>query len=92
MITLRKSESEGMIMEIVLFWVEKLILVSGILLVLTGVMRYGRRSQDWKGVVTMFYKRIPMTIEEYKWYRLGVSCIVFAIILRIALLTFWPAI
>lgn len=50
-------------MEIVLFWVEKLILVSGILLVLTGVMRYGRRSQDWKGVVTMFYKRIPMTIE-----------------------------
>ncbi|EOX1482066.1 hypothetical protein ACPDZ9_000634 [Vibrio cholerae] len=79
-------------MEIVLFWVEKLILVSGILLVLIGVMRYGRRSQDWKGVVTMFYKRIPMTIEEYKWYRLGVSCIVFAIILRIALLTFWPAI
>ncbi len=36
-------------MEIVLFWIEKLILVSGILLVLTGVMRYGRRSQDWKG-------------------------------------------
>ncbi|PNM64447.1 hypothetical protein AL544_005915 [Vibrio mimicus] len=92
MITIRESESEGMIMDIVLFWVEKLILVSGILLVLTGMMRYGRRSQDWKGVATMFYKRIPMTIDEYKWYRLGISLIVFAVILRIALLTFWPSI
>ncbi|KQA23467.1 hypothetical protein ACP45F_12950 [Vibrio metoecus] len=79
-------------MDMALFWVEKLMLVGGILLVLTGIMHYGRRSQDWKGVVTMFYKRIPMTVEEFKWYRLGISCILFAVILRIALLTFWPAI
>lgn len=67
-------------MDMALFWVEKLMLVGGILLVLTGIMRYGRRSQDWKGVVTMFYKRIPMTVEEFKWYRLGISCILFAVI------------
>lgn len=41
MIILRKSELEEMIMEIVLFWIEKLILVSGILFVLIGVMWYG---------------------------------------------------
>ncbi|EEX64385.1 hypothetical protein [Vibrio metoecus] len=74
-------------MDMALFWVEKLMLVGGILLVLTGIMRYGRRSQDWKGVVTMFYKRIPMTVEEFKWYRLGISCILFAVILRVLIQT-----
>ncbi|EPE2649620.1 hypothetical protein ACSG7X_001326 [Vibrio fluvialis] len=77
-------------MEIALFWIEKSVLLVGIFLVLTGITRYGKRSQDWKGVATMFYKRVPMTIEEYKLYRLGVAMVVLAIVLRIVLLTLWP--
>ncbi|CAM3178512.1 hypothetical protein VIOR103205_14835 [Vibrio ordalii] len=74
-----------------LFWTEKGILLLGIIFILMSIMRYSKRSHDWKGVITMFYRRIPMSIEEYKWYRLGVALIVVAIVLRITLLTFWPA-
>ncbi|WCE31394.1 hypothetical protein [Vibrio sp. SCSIO 43137] len=77
-------------METSLFWVEKGFLLVGIIFVLTGIMQYGKRSHDWKGVVTMFYKRIPMSVAEYKWYRLGVSLIVFAVVLRVIVLTLWP--
>lgn len=77
-------------METTLFWIEKSILLAGILLVVTGIMRYGKRSQDWRSVATMFYKRVPMTIDEYKWYRLGMALVVFAFVLRIILLTLWP--
>lgn len=77
-------------MDIALFWIEKSILVIGIIFVLTGITQYGRRSHDWKGVTTMFYKRVPMSISEYKWYRLGISLLVCAVLLRIILLTLWP--
>jgi len=77
-------------MEVAVFWIEKSILLTGILFVTMGVFQYGRRSQDWKGVVTMFYKRIPMSISEFKWYRLGIALLVFAVIIRIAGLIFWP--
>lgn len=78
-------------MEFGLFVAEKGLLIVGIIFVLTSVMQYGKRSHDWKGVVTMFYKRIPLSIGEYKWYRLGVAFIVVAVLLRILLLTLWPS-
>ena len=78
-------------MEVGLFWAEKGMLVLGALLVLTSVMQYGKRSSDWKGVITMFYKRIPMSVAEYKWYRLGIALLVFAVIIRFALLILWPS-
>ncbi|EDK30724.1 hypothetical protein VSWAT3_25614 [Vibrionales bacterium SWAT-3] len=77
-------------MEVGLFWAEKGMLVLGALFVLTSVMQYGKRSSDWKGVITMFYKRIPMSVAEYKWYRLGIALLVFAVIIRFALLILWP--
>lgn len=77
-------------MEYSLVWIEKGFLLVGIMFVLTGILQYGRRSADWKGVATMFFKRIPMSIAEYKWYRLGISLIVFAVVLRILILTLWP--
>lgn len=55
-------------MDAVLFGLEKVLLLLGVACFLTGIIRYGKRSQDWKGIVTMFYKRIPMSIAEYRWY------------------------
>ncbi|MEO9494741.1 MAG: hypothetical protein ABJG42_09665 [Vibrio splendidus] len=78
-------------MEVGLFWAEKGMLVLGALFVFTSMMQYGRRSSDWKGVITMFYKRIPMSIAEYKWYRLGIALLVFAVVIRFALLILWPS-
>ncbi|MGO2418655.1 MAG: hypothetical protein ACTH7F_02650 [Vibrio casei] len=70
--------------------VEKSILVIGIALILMSLYQYGKRSQDWKGVVTVFYKRVEMTVQEFKFYKLGVSLVIFAVILRIVILIFWP--
>jgi hypothetical protein len=74
-----------------LFWMEKALLIIGIVFVLIGVIRYGKRSQDWRGIVMMCFKRIPMTIEEYRRYRLGIALIVLAVLIRIILLTLRPA-
>ncbi|EJK2113412.1 hypothetical protein NK428_000211 [Vibrio navarrensis] len=77
-------------MEVGLFWAEKGFLLVGILFVLTGIIQYGKRSQDWRGVVTMFYKRIPMSVSEYKWYRLGIGLCLFAVVMRIGLMVIFP--
>jgi hypothetical protein len=77
-------------MGITLFWLEKGMLVVGILFILFGIIQYGRRSHDWAGVATIFFKRVPMSVEEFKRYRLGVSLVVMAVALRIIVLTLWP--
>ncbi|WP_086980745.1 hypothetical protein [Vibrio aphrogenes] len=77
-------------MEMVLLVLEKSILLVGIGCVLFSLLEYGKRSQDWKGVITVFYKRVDMTVNEFKFYKFGVSLLVFAVILRIGVLTLWP--
>lgn len=77
-------------MGISLFWLEKGMLVTGIVFILLGIVQYGRRSQDWAGVATIFFKRVPMSIEEFKRYRLGVALVVMAVVIRIIVLTLWP--
>ncbi|WNJ97802.1 hypothetical protein RND59_16885 [Vibrio ruber] len=79
-------------MVVTLFWLEKSLLTLGIILIVMSMIRYGRRSQDWRGVATMFFKRIPMTIEEYRRYRFGVALVVLAVLLRIVTLTLWPTV
>lgn len=79
-------------MGIALFWLEKGMLVTGILFILFGIIQYGRRSQDWSGVATIFFKRVPMSVGEYKQYRFGVSLVVMAVVLRIIVLTLWPTV
>lgn len=77
-------------MEMALVIIEKSILLIGIACVLFSLFEYGKRSQDWKGVVTVFYKRVDMTVNEFKFYKFGVSLLVLAVIFRIAILTFFP--
>ncbi len=78
-------------MEVMLFMLEKSLLICGLFCILTALLRYGRRSSDWRGVLTVFYKRVPLTVSEFKFYRLGVALLCFAIVLRIGLLAFYPA-
>ncbi|HCH01399.1 MAG TPA: hypothetical protein DEV85_05845 [Vibrio sp.] len=77
-------------MEMFLVVFEKAVLLSGIACVLFSLFEYGKRSQDWKGVVTVFYKRVNMTVSEFKFYKFGVSLLVFAVVFRIAILTIFP--
>lgn len=69
---------------------EYVFLLAGVGMLMAGIAQYGRRTQDWGGVVRMFYRRIDMTVEEFKWYRIGVACVVVAVLLRIVNFTFWP--
>ncbi|MFV0575270.1 MAG: hypothetical protein ACK5NC_07675 [Vibrio sp.] len=79
-------------MELTFVILEKSFLICGICCVLYSLFVYGKRSQDWKGAVTAFYKRVDMTVEEFKFYKIGVSLLVFAVIFRIGILTLWPQI
>ena len=77
-------------METLLVVVEKALLLFGLASVLLSLFTYGKRSQDWKGVATVFYKRVNMTLSEFKCYKLGVSLLILAVVLRIVVLTIWP--
>ncbi|WP_178306539.1 hypothetical protein [Vibrio algicola] len=77
-------------METIVLVIEKSFLFVGISLILMSMVQYGKRSQDWKGLATIFYKRVEMSVGEFKYYKLGVSLVVFAVVLRILCLTFWP--
>ncbi|WPC76581.1 hypothetical protein [Vibrio porteresiae] len=77
-------------MALTIFWLEKGILLLGILCLMTGILQYGRRSHDWKGVITMFYKRVPLSVTEFKWYRSGIAFVLVAVVLKVLLFTLWP--
>ncbi|MGF1734645.1 hypothetical protein [Photobacterium satsumensis] len=70
---------------------EYLLILAGLAMVVNGIIIYGRRTSDWTGVLKMFYNRIGMSVEEFKWYRLGVASLILGVIIRIVNLTFWPA-
>ncbi|MDC0610558.1 hypothetical protein OAP63_07470 [Vibrio sp.] len=77
-------------MYLALIIAEKSVLVLGVVLTLVSVWQYGRRSHDWRGVTLMLFKRIPMTVNEYRFYRLGVALLFLAVIMRFGILTIWP--
>ena len=79
-------------MELGLYLAEKGLLIIGIIFILTSLYQYGKRSQDWKGVVTVFFKRVPMSVSEYKWYRSGIMLVLAAALMRIVLLSVWPSV
>ena len=70
---------------------EYLLILAGLAMVVNGIIIYGRRTSDWTGVLKMFYNRIGMAVEEFKWYRLGVASSILGVIIRIVNLTLWPA-
>ncbi|OAN13166.1 hypothetical protein A3K86_16025 [Photobacterium jeanii] len=71
--------------------VAEIVLLSlGVLMIIKSMAQFGQRTQNWLGVLTMFYKRVGMDIAEYRWYRLGVASFVLGVVLRIVNLTIWP--
>ncbi|GAB3526648.1 hypothetical protein GCM10027342_30830 [Photobacterium alginatilyticum] len=77
-------------LETTMSFAEIVLIISGLLFITKSVMQYGKRTSDWGGIVKMFYKRVGMDTAEYKWYRLGVSCFIVGVVVRIVNLTFWP--
>ncbi|KHT61894.1 membrane protein [Photobacterium gaetbulicola] len=69
---------------------EYLLILAGLAMVGNGIILYGRRTSDWTGILKMFYNRIGMSVQEFKWYRLGVASLVLGVVVRILNLTFWP--
>ncbi|CAH0537503.1 hypothetical protein [Vibrio marisflavi] len=78
-------------MELGLYLVEKSLLILGIAFILMSLFQYGKRSQDWKGIATVFFKRVPMSVTEFKWYRSGIFLVISAALIRIVVLSVWPS-
>jgi len=77
-------------LETTMSFAEMILILSGLLFIAKSVIQYGKRTSDWSGAIKMFYKRVGMDTAEYKSYRLGVSCFVIGVAVRIVNLTFWP--
>ena len=70
---------------------ELLLLITGVLLVLTGSWRYGRRKKDWLALLRIVFNRAKdLTLQEYRWLRYGGMLLFIGVLVRIANLTFYP--
>ena len=76
-------------MELVLNSIELLLIGTGIIFLCLSITQYGKRTSDWRGACTLFVKRIEMSAQEYKWYRLGISTFILGVTVRIINLTLW---
>ncbi|MGX9416382.1 hypothetical protein ACWU4D_03420 [Vibrio sp. WJH972] len=77
-------------MGLVLFWFEKGLLTFGVIAILLSIVQYGIRTRDWGGIATMFFKRVPMSVDEFRRYRLGIAMVIMAFVIKVITLTFWP--
>ncbi|MBL4829955.1 MAG: hypothetical protein JKY55_08750 [Aliivibrio sp.] len=77
-------------MEMVMSGIENILIFGGVASIIRSIMLYGKRTEDWKGAVTMFLKRISLSITEAKWYKFGVSMFLLGVVLRIVNYTLWP--
>ena len=76
--------------ETALSGIENVLIIGGLASIIRSIMLYGQRTQDWKGAMTMFVKRIPLSITEAKWYKFGVSMFLLGVVLRVINYTLWP--
>lgn len=76
-------------MNVMVTILENLFIASGIISLLLAISLYGKRTADWGGACLLFVKRIDLSIQEHKWYRIGVSLFFIGVLVRILNLTLW---
>ncbi|MCE7535579.1 hypothetical protein [Aliivibrio fischeri] len=76
-------------MEFLIDIAQYLFMLIGMVCILVSITQYSRRTSDISGAVMLFVKRIEMSVNEYKWYRIGISVLILGVAIRIIKLTLW---
>lgn len=76
-------------MEFLIDIAQYLFMLIGMVCILISITQYSRRTSDISGAVMLFVKRIEMSVNEYKWYRIGISVLILGVAIRIIKLTLW---
>ncbi|MCE7555907.1 hypothetical protein [Aliivibrio fischeri] len=76
-------------MEFLIDIAQYLFMLIGMVCILVSITQYSRRTSDISGAVMLFVKRIEMSVNEYKWYRIGISILILGVAIRIIKLTLW---
>ncbi|MDD9157869.1 hypothetical protein PVK64_17010 [Aliivibrio sp. S4TY2] len=76
-------------MDVIVIILENVFIGSGIICLLLAILLYGKRTADWGGACLLFVKRIELSLQEHKWYRIGVSLFFIGVFVRILNLTLW---
>ncbi|OCH14815.1 hypothetical protein A6E05_03770 [Aliivibrio sp. 1S165] len=76
-------------MNVIVTILENLLIGIGVICLLLAITQYGRRTSDWGGACILFVKRIDLSIQEHKWYRIGVSTFFLGVVVRILNLAFF---
>lgn len=74
-------------MEFLIDIAQYLFMLIGMVCILVSITQYSRRTSDISGAVMLFVKRIEMSVNEYKWYRIGISLLIIGVAIRIIKLT-----
>ncbi|EHN68684.1 hypothetical protein [Aliivibrio fischeri] len=76
-------------MEFLIDIAQYLFMLIGMVCILISITQYSRRTSDISGAVMLFVKRIEMSVNEYKWYRTGISVLILGVAIKIIKLTLW---
>ncbi|MUL01614.1 hypothetical protein GNP89_05205 [Aliivibrio fischeri] len=76
-------------MEFLIDIAQYLFMLIGMVCILISITQYSRRTSDISGAVMLFVKRIEMSVNEYKWYRIGISVLILGVAIKIIKLTLW---
>ena len=66
---------------------------TGILLILIALFKYTQRTQDYQSVWRVLINKLKngFNMTEFKIYRLGISILVFGLVLRLINQIFFPS-
>jgi len=67
--------------------------IIGLILTLTALFKYTQRTQDYQSVWRVLINKLKngFNIAEFKIYRLGVSILIFGLVLRLVNQIFFPS-
>lgn len=77
----------------ILGFLEPALLILGLLLVLTALAKYTKRTGDYQSIIRVMVNQLKdgFTLAEFKIYRLGVVILILTLVIRFVNQLFFPS-
>ncbi|MDH2432880.1 hypothetical protein QCD60_09915 [Pokkaliibacter sp. MBI-7] len=62
---------------------EPILLLAGLILIVTGLLLYGMRTQDWRSLRVFWRPTVAFQAREYFLYKLGITVMVIGLFARL---------
>ncbi|MGA1206670.1 MAG: hypothetical protein EBS77_02505 [Gammaproteobacteria bacterium] len=65
-----------------MIWLEQALLLIGLCIVCLSLLRYWRRTGDWKAIAFFWQKRMVLERNEFLINRVGLSLMILGVVIR----------